>query len=69
MFSGDDPRKFNFNQFVGLGWQQLLIDFGDVKSLLKKHYGDFDDLTWGFSEEEINRVKEALRKRARTHAL
>jgi len=44
--------------------QQMLIDFGDLKSLLKTHYGDFDDITWGSEAMRVltARAKEKNRK-------
>jgi hypothetical protein len=61
LFSGDDPQKYNFSQFEGV-WNNIMIDFGDAKSLLKKHYENFDDPFWGVSEEDKNRVQDALCK-------
>lgn len=34
MFSDQDPRSINFNQFVGKGSYTIIVSFGDIKSLL-----------------------------------
>ena len=65
LFPGENnPQNFNFNQFVGVAGE-IRVNFGDVKSLLKKHPGDFDSIYYGMSEEEIKRIKDQLLQSAR----
>ena len=69
LFPGENnPQNFNFNQFVGVAGE-IRVNFGDVKSLLKKHPGDFDSIYMECLKKKSNELRISFFKVHEIHKM